>query len=490
MSMMRPDFGELQLDAKLIDSSKVIKGYIYLSEEIIEEKELQERKNRRVRVLFLLLLVSTILYLWKNPLPIQWSTPEDSYHHTPTLIDVLADGVVEHLPPETPKAVKQADLELGAAVPKDIVQFIDAKLPEPEKPDTAKVVLAEVKVPAKNAIDINKVMASGDRLFARDRLMSPPEHNAFARYEKVLSIQPNHPKALAGIKKIVDRYVYLAETVIAKKETYKVPDLIQRAYQAGEKYMDVSVLITQFSEYLTDDSIFITLPTNTAAGETGEKSSKKSQTTTSSGEVKSEDQLSSYIEYNQHDSVFIADKKISETAYDLYSQRKVEPAIKVLENFTQLSGFWGESNDLLLKMYLAEKKVAQAENLIYSSKALDAYQFAEKAARVMMTRGDSQGALDMLTAYRPEFSHNRPYYTLMASLQHKVGQFDESVYWYRKLLNDNFQNPRLWLGLAVSLDALDEKEEALQAFEYVRLYSQQRSAVRDYINEHQLALAE
>jgi hypothetical protein len=38
MDMMRSDFGELQLDAKLIDSSKVIDGYIYLSEELVDQK--------------------------------------------------------------------------------------------------------------------------------------------------------------------------------------------------------------------------------------------------------------------------------------------------------------------------------------------------------------------------------------------------------------------------------------------------------------------
>lgn len=251
--------------------------------------------------------------------------------------------------------------------------------------------------------------------------------------------------------------------------------------------MDVSVLITRFSEYLSDDSLFITLPANTAAGK--QSSENKPQNEVKASSSNAEDSTGDLPVHTEYESVFTADKKIAETAYQLYSQDKVEPALQVLENFTQLSGFWGESNDLLLKMYLSENKIASAENLIYSSKVLDAYQFAEKAARVMMTRGDSQGALDMLTAYRPDFADNHSYYTLMASLHHKIGQFDESVYWYRKLLNANFQNPRLWLGLAVSLDSLDKKEEASQAFEYVRLYSQQRSAIREYINERQLALA-
>ena len=48
--------------------------------------------------------------------------------------------------------------------------------------------------------------------------------------------------------------------VIAKKQYYKVPELIKKAYQAGEKYMDVSVIIDQFSDYLSTDLIFNDTP--------------------------------------------------------------------------------------------------------------------------------------------------------------------------------------------------------------------------------------
>ncbi len=162
----------------------------------------------------------------------------------------------------------------------------------------------------------------------------------------------------------------------------------------------------------------------------------------------------------------------------------------MLKNFTRLSGFWGESNDLLLKIYLTRGIVAAAENMIYENKALDAYQFAEKAAKIMMVRGDSQGALNMLIAYRPEFLENKAYYTLLASLYHKVGNYQRSVYWYRQLLSIDHKDPRLWLGLAVSLDALKHTDDALQAFEYVHLYAQNRSVIKDYVNARKLALNE
>jgi Flp pilus assembly protein TadD len=107
-----------------------------------------------------------------------------------------------------------------------------------------------------------------------------------------------------------------------------------------------------------------------------------------------------------------------------------------------------------------------------------------------MARGDNQGALNMLMAHRPEFLVNKDYYTLLASLHYKVGNFQRSVYWYRQLLSIDHQNARLWLGLAVSLDSLNKADDALQAFSYVRLYASNQPIIKHYINERQLALAD
>lgn len=486
MNMMRYDIQELEINAKLIDSSKVIDGYIYLSEELVEEKQ-QERREKRTTFLFFLLLLSVALYGWDR----QWfmkTTPIVESYHSPavTLSNVLSDTAVEHLPTNTAVGIAAEEAEIALSIPDDIIKFIDSDIAIEDKGvSETKVVLEEVKAAPDNTLNIDKILASGDRLFKRDRLMSPPVHNAFARYEKVLSISPEHPEALKGIENIVNRYVSLAEMVITKNEHYKVPELIKKAYQAGEKYMDVSLLISRFSDYLSNDSVLF----DTAfAGNQAADNAGKSAGVTDSKAAKNNNEDGT-TDGNHVDSIFLADREISATAFKLYSAGDVRSAQKVLENFTKLSGFWGESNDLLLRMYLSQKKIAQAENLIYENKALDAYQFAEKAARIMMARGDSQGALNMLSAYRPEFLENKSYYTLLASLHHKTGDFQRAIYWYRQLLSVDHEDARLWLGLAVSLDALNNVDDALQAFDYARSYAQNASVVHEYINERTLALA-
>lgn len=479
--MMRSDFGELQLDANLIDSSKVIEGYIYLSEELIDRKILENRRQKRLNYLFILLVASSALFVWNYQLlqpflPVAYQNLE-RYHSAPALGGVLSDTLIEEKIFDHEIQQYTASLEFSQHIPEEIARFIDADLSVSEEASsTSKIRLEEVISESNNGIDINKILASGHQLFTRDRLMSPPKHNAFARYEAVLSIDPGNAEALQGIQNIVDRYVYFAESVIAKNEGYKVPSLIKNAYQAGEKYTDVSTIIQRFSTYLSDDSLFVATDENAVAKQEAGKDLLKSHINDALRE--------------QQNTIFVADQRVAQAALELYKDNQLPTAEKVLQNFTRLSGFWGESNDLLLKMYLGGGDYAKAENLIYESKALDSQQFTEKAARIIMVRGDSQGALNMLAAHRPEFLNNKSYYTLLASLNYKVGDFQRSAYWYRQLLSIDHQNPRLWLGLAVSLDSMDKGDDALQAFSYVRLYAENQSSIKYYINERQLALAD
>ena len=491
MNMMRYDIDELEIDAELIQSSKVIKGYIYLSEEIAEEKT-KEQQERRTTLLFMCLIASIALYLWNNHFFLENNQSLQSYHSTagPSISHVLSDNLIELPTPSAGANLALNDLaenvdSMSLTIPEDIVRFIDAGIvAETLVVTQPKVVLEEVKAVSSNKLDIDRILASAKNLFNRDRLMSPPVHNAFARYEKVLSVYPDNPEALKGIQNIVDRYVNLAEMVISKNEAYKVPGLIKKAYQAGEKYVDVSVIIGQFSDYLSNDSIFLD------NNELAQQSSGTVEISSNDGVAGKNEGVQQKIESDNHmEAIFVADKKISEAAYRLFVDGDLLSAKKMLQNFTRLSGFWGASNDLLLKIHLSLNEVANAENLIYENKALDAYQFAEKAARVMMARGDSTGALDMLAAYRPDFLENRAYYTLLASLYHKTGNFRRSVYWYRQLLSIDHKDARLWLGLAVSLDALNNVDDALQAFDYVRLYAQNDSVVKDYIDERMVALS-
>ncbi len=478
MNMMHHDPKKLGINSRAIESSEVIPDQV--EAQLVgntNENDAELKTQRTSRLIMTLLCIVVGFYIVDN---LFLKVPADTTD-TPTanlsLNNVLVDGVVDQEAIKATPISDDIDAELGvvdvtdgslaSAIPSNIVKFIDADLPDKTLVPVSKdVVLEELKKPLENTINAKQILLSGNRLFNRDRLMSPPNHNAYARYEKVLSVYPDHPEALKGIQNIVDRYVYLADMVIRKKEHYKVPGLIKNAYEVGEKYMDVTILLDKFSKYLLDERVFLNIDID------GEEKAKQKEK-----------------DIARQEMLVLTDKKISSAAYKLYINGDVDSAKHLLENFVGLTQSWGEAKDLLLKIYLTDNDIASAEKFIDEDKTMDIQQLAEKAARIMMTRDDNQTALDMLEAYKPAFTDNEQYYTILAGLYHKTGDFKEAVYWYRKLLAVDHENARLWLGLAVSLDALNEVDEALQAFDYVKLYAQEESVVKQYIDERLLALA-
>ncbi|MFT6102148.1 MAG: hypothetical protein ACJA2B_000589, partial [Candidatus Endobugula sp.] len=132
MDMMRSDFGELQLDANLIDSSKVIEGYIYLSEELIDRKILENRRQKRLNYLFILLVASSALFVWNYQLlqpflPVAYQNLE-RYHSAPALGGVLSDTLIEEKIFDHEIQQYTASLEFSQHIPEEIARFIDADL--------------------------------------------------------------------------------------------------------------------------------------------------------------------------------------------------------------------------------------------------------------------------------------------------------------------------------------------------------------------------
>ena len=205
MNMMRYDYDATEVDAQIVDSSTAIKGYIYLADEIPQDKQQQHHQVQRTNLLFVLSLVSVCLYFWDYNFFIQPNDAIEPYHtFEPTLSNMLSDLVIAELPAAVEDLNSAAQSPLETVVPEDIIHFIDADIIAENTPtNSAKIILNEVVEVNQDKLNIDKIILSGDQLFKRDRLMLPPEHNAFARYEKVLSVYPNHPPKHYKVSKIL-----------------------------------------------------------------------------------------------------------------------------------------------------------------------------------------------------------------------------------------------------------------------------------------------
>ncbi|WP_461606885.1 tetratricopeptide repeat protein [Aeromonas rivipollensis] len=91
-------------------------------------------------------------------------------------------------------------------------------------------------------------------------------------------------------------------------------------------------------------------------------------------------------------------------------------------------------------------------------------------ARVAISGGDRQKALDWLTGYQPDLAGNLDYYATWAGLAQELGQPAQASELYVKLLRQQPDQGRWWLGLGVAEDGQGHRQRALDAYGNAQLH--------------------
>ncbi len=322
-----------------------------------------------------------------------------------------------------------------------------------------KVIIYEIYSEDENQKKIDKWLLEADILFRMDRLTSPEFDNAYERYRTVIRFDKKNKRAVEGIKKIVDRYLYLADLVVSKKEYYKVPALLKSAVDVGGEYFDMSAAINKYSPYLNSGNMFVDLSDSAA-------------------DTDNTEQLSDH----KYKSIVEVDNEIFQVAFRQLSVNDSRGAMRILNFYESLGTQWGRSQDLLLQLLLADKNLQAAEALIAHYPQLDVVDFSEKAAKIIVARGDALGALRLLQSHVADMDAHPEYYALMAALHYKLEEYNQAILLYKKLLKIDVENSRYWLGLAVSLAAI-KSEKSIDAFRFVHKLSGENSLVKKYLDQ-------
>ncbi|MDT8427634.1 MAG: hypothetical protein RQ757_02580 [Pseudomonadales bacterium] len=80
------------------------------------------------------------------------------------------------------------------------------------------------------------LLYEGQKALAADRLMTPPEDSALARFNRVLALQPGNPVALQGIQDVAGRYLQLAETASRQGQFDNALLFLQRAAMVADSH--------------------------------------------------------------------------------------------------------------------------------------------------------------------------------------------------------------------------------------------------------------
>lgn len=120
----------------------------------------------------------------------------------------------------------------------------------------------------------------------------------------------------------------------------------------------------------------------------------------------------------------------------------------------------------LVALKLERRELGQASRLLQEGLALDPAQadFAVALARIRIEGGQLPSALDALDAAASAGSNYAELHALRGTVLQRLGRHAEAAAAYRAALGVEPATPNAWLGLGISLEALQQKPEAAQAF--------------------------
>ncbi len=101
--------------------------------------------------------------------------------------------------------------------------------PQPEVSDYQQERLQELLYEARFAIN-------------EDRLTTPDDDNAYLKYSQVLSIDPTHPEANAGISLIVERYLEWALRAAERGQYRRAFDYLAKARSVDELHPNIAAV--------------------------------------------------------------------------------------------------------------------------------------------------------------------------------------------------------------------------------------------------------
>lgn len=149
------------------------------------------------------------------------------------------------------------------------------------------------------------------------------------------------------------------------------------------------------------------------------------------------------------------------------------------------------AREQLAGLLYGEGRLSEASQLLEEGLRLDPGQadFRLLLARLAISGGDQRKALDWLTGYRPDLASNLDYYATWAGLSQELGQHTEAADLYVKLLRQQPDQGRWWLGLGVAEDGQGHSQRALDAYRNAQLHGNLGEASTSWLEQRIAQLA-
>ncbi|WP_270692997.1 MULTISPECIES: tetratricopeptide repeat protein [unclassified Aeromonas] len=143
------------------------------------------------------------------------------------------------------------------------------------------------------------------------------------------------------------------------------------------------------------------------------------------------------------------------------------------------------AREQLAGLLYGEGRLTEARQLLEEGIRLDPQQadFRLLLARLAISEGQQQQALGWLSGYQPDLASNMDYYATWAGLTQELGQNADAAALYVKLLRQQPDQGRWWLGLGVAEDGQGHSQRALDAYRNALLHGNLGEASTNWLEQ-------
>ncbi len=182
------------------------------------------------------------------------------------------------------------------------------------------------------------------------------------------------------------------------------------------------------------------------------------------------------------------DEEQAREARELVMQGQVNIAIEKLQGFIASAQQPRESVKTLLDLLVEQNDIAATQRILAKTDFLSSHEQAYYQAKILVNQQQEDVAIELLETHLADADKDENYRALLAGLYQKNGKSVEAANHYRRLLAMFGDKPAYWLGFALSQDALNQPQVALQAYQRVNQYTDLPPQVRTYIQQRLAAL--
>ncbi len=172
-------------------------------------------------------------------------------------------------------------------------------------------------------------------------------------------------------------------------------------------------------------------------------------------------------------------------ALSMADRHDIAGASTLLEKILKQVPEFHDARETLAAIYIKQKRYRQAQRLLSVGLSIhpELPTFLDLQARTLTAQGKRKQAIALLQKHSPSIRKYPNYYAFLAALYQQNGDYLFSAKLYDELVKIQPNNGLWWLGMAIGLNATEQRGAALHAYKQAELSSNLTPQLRAYVDE-------